>query len=75
MGIRTFPVIMYHRFDLFLFPLNQVFSTYFCKRKTWGDFKTRIQKLIKDNTAHFGTVKEFSTLKLWQTSSDQISAL
>jgi len=59
LGIRTFPDIMYHRFEvLILFggtnvpPLDTTF-VFFSKKKTWKDFKQRMVKIINNNLALF----------------------
>jgi hypothetical protein len=59
LGIRTFPDIMYHRFEVLILvggsrapPLDTTF-VFFSKKKTWEEFKQRMVKIINNNLGLF----------------------
>jgi hypothetical protein len=53
MGIRTFPDVTYHRFDVCIVMgtnSRPVFDVmYFSKKRTWEDLKKRAVKIIREN--------------------------
>lgn len=59
LGIRTFPDIIYHRFEVLILvggarsPALDTKFVFFSKKKTWEEFKQRMAKIINNNLALF----------------------
>jgi hypothetical protein len=59
LGIRTFPDIIYHRFEVLILvggsrtPALDTTFVFFSKKKTWEEFKQRMVKIINNNLALF----------------------